>query len=505
MEEKQVVLRADKICKSFPGVKVLDNVEFDLRKGEVHVLLGENGAGKSTLMKIFSGLYSIDSGDVYVNGEKVKIRNTSDSQDLGISIIYQEFNLIPELTVAQNIFLHREPKTKLGNIDTKTMRKRSQELLTFLKSTASPDDKVKNLGVAQQQLVEVAKALSTDAKILILDEPTAALSEQEIEKLFETIRSLKANGVSMIYISHRMQELKQIGDRITVLRDGHTIGTRDAANADMDELIRMMVGREIVQQRVRSVNRATDEVVLETKKLNRGKQVKDVSLQLHKGEIVAVSGLVGAGRTELMHAIFGIDKIDSGELIVKGKKMKRVNSKTSVKNKVGLLPESRKENGLALILPIYQNITEAGLDKLGGKSGIISAKEEAKAGDAYIERLRIVCPGGYQKVGNLSGGNQQKVVLAKWLYPEADILIFDEPTRGIDVGARQEIYHVMDELTEKGVSILMVSSDLPEIMTIADRVYVMREGRFVAELNCEETTQEEVIAYATGGKEAHEI
>ena len=505
MEEKEVVLRADKICKSFPGVKVLDNVEFDLRKGEVHVLLGENGAGKSTLMKIFSGLYSIDSGDVYVNGEKAKIRNTSDSQALGISIIYQEFNLIPELTVAQNIFLHREPKTKLGNIDTRTMRKKSQELLTFLKSTASPDDKVKSLGVAQQQLVEVAKALSTDAKILILDEPTAALSEQEIAKLFETIRNLKANGVSMIYISHRMQELKQIGDRITVLRDGHTIGTRDAKNADMDELISMMVGREVSQQRVRSTNRSTDEVVLETVKLNRGKQVKDVNLKVHKGEIVAVSGLVGAGRTELMHAIFGIDKIDSGELIVKGQKMKRVNSKISVKNKVGLLPESRKENGLALILPIYQNITEAGLSKLGGKLGIINAKKEAKIGDSYIERLRIVCPGGWQKVGNLSGGNQQKVVLAKWLYPESDILIFDEPTRGIDVGARQEIYHVMDELTEKGTSILMVSSDLPEIMTIADRVYVMREGRFVAELDCNKTTQEEVIAYATGGKEAHEI
>ncbi len=503
--ESEVVLRAEKVNKSFPGVKVLHDVEFELRKGEVHILLGENGAGKSTLMKIISGLYSIDSGDLYVNGQKVRIRNTKDSQKLGISIIYQEFNLIPELTVAQNIFLNREPRTKTGNINNKVMREKAQELLTFLKATATPDDQVKNLGVAQQQLVEVAKALSTDAKILILDEPTAALSEQEIERLFETIRTLKANGVSMVYISHRMQEIKQIGDRVTILRDGHYIGTCDAQTTEIDDMISMMVGRTITQRRVRTESYATDEVVLETKKLNRGRKVQDVSLKLHKGEIVAVSGLVGAGRTELMQAIYGIDKVDSGEVYVKGKRVKHLNSRFSVRNKVGLLPESRKENGLALILPIYQNVTEAALPKLCGKLGILSKRKERAAGDEYIKRLNIICPGGYQKVGNLSGGNQQKVVLAKWLYTESDILIFDEPTRGIDVGARQEIYQVMNELTKNGASILMVSSDLPEIMTIADRIYVMREGRFVAELDCEKTSQEEVIAYATGGREANEI
>lgn len=503
--ESEIVLRAEKINKSFPGVKVLNDVEFDLRKGEVHILLGENGAGKSTLIKIISGLYSVDSGNLYVNGEKVAIRNTEDSQKLGISIIYQEFNLIPELTVAQNIFLHREPRTPAGNIDVRTMQAKSAELLRFLKATARPEDKIKNLGVAQQQLVEVAKALSTDAKILILDEPTAALSEQEITCLFETIRTLKASGVSMIYISHRMQEIEQIGDRVTVLRDGHSIGTRDARGTDIDELIRMMVGRTVSTLRVRTENRSTEEVVLETRGLNRGKRVQDVNLKLHKGEILAISGLVGAGRTELMHAIFGIDKIDSGELYLKGKQIRKINSRISVRNKVGLLPESRKENGLALILSIYQNITEAALDKLCGKKGILNKKKEREIGDSYIEQLNIVCPGGYQKVGNLSGGNQQKVVLAKWLYTESDILIFDEPTRGIDVGARQEIYRVMDELTKSGTSILMVSSDLPEIMAIADRIYVMREGRFVAELNCETTSQEEVIAYATGGREADEI
>lgn len=501
MNQEDVVLRAENINKSFPGVKALSNVNFELRKGEVHVLLGENGAGKSTLMKIISGLYSLDSGSIYVFGKKVNIRNTADSQNLGISIIYQEFNLIPDLTVEQNIFLHREPLDKMGNIDVKTMRQKSQELLTFLKSTAKPTDKVRSLGVAQQQLIEVAKALSTDAKILILDEPTAALSEQEIEKLFETIKTLKANGVSMVYISHRMQEIKVIGDRVTILRDGHSIGTRDLATAKLDELIAMMVGREISQTRVRTVNRSTDEIVLETRNLCRGRRVKDVSIKVKKGEIVAVSGLVGAGRTELMHAIFGVDKIDSGEIYLNGQKLDKINPGASVSRKVGLLPESRKENGLALILPVYQNITAARLKKLC-KCGFLSRKKEMDITNHFIKHLNIITPHCRQTVMNLSGGNQQKVVLAKWLYSESNLLIFDEPTRGIDVGARQEIYHIMDALTEQGTSILMVSSDLPEIMTIADRIYVMRDGRVVAELDCEKTSQEEVISYATGGKKA---
>ena len=501
MAHEEIVLQAEHIDKSFPGVKVLHDVNFDLRKGEVHVLLGENGAGKSTLMKIISGLYSLDTGSISVFGQKVNIRNTSDSQRLGISIIYQEFNLIPDLTVEQNIFLHREPKDRFGNIDVKTMRAKSQELLTFLKSTAKPTDKVRSLGVAQQQLVEVAKALSTDAKILILDEPTAALSEQEIEKLFETIRTLKANGVSMVYISHRMQELKVIGDRVTVLRDGHSIGTRDLATTELDELITMMVGREISQERVRTTNRSTDEVVLEVKNLCRGRRVQNASINVKKGEIVAISGIAGAGRTELMHAIFGVDKIDSGEIWLEGKKLTKVNPMISVAKKVGLLPESRKENGLALILPICQNVTAAGLKKLCAK-GFLSERQEMKITDGYIKDLNIITPSGRQYVRNLSGGNQQKVVLAKWLYSGSNLLIFDEPTRGIDVGARQEIYRVMDKLTEEGTSILMVSSDLPEIMTIADRIFVMRDGRITAELDATKTNQEEVIAYATGGKEA---
>lgn len=501
--DSNIVLHAENICKSFPGVKALSDVSFDLRKGEVHVLLGENGAGKSTLMKIISGLYSIDCGELYVDGKKVNIRCTSDSQKLGISIIYQEFNLIPDLSVAQNIYLHREPRKKNGNIDKKAMREGARELLTFLKATASPDDKIRDLGVAQQQLVEVAKSLSQDARILIMDEPTATLSEKEISKLFETIRSLKSKGVSMIYISHRLQELKQIGDRVTVLRDGQTIGTRDLATTELDDLIRMMVGRDISQQRVRIQNFSTDEVVLEAKHINCNNVLKDISINVKKGEIVAVAGLVGAGRTELMHAIFGIDKFQSGEVYIKGEKLIRNTPRNSIRNKLGLLPESRKENGLALILPIEQNITEAALEKIS-PTGVLDLRKERQVAEKSIKDINIVCPGPKQSVGNLSGGNQQKVVLGKWLFTESEILIFDEPTRGIDVGARQDIYQMMHKLTQQGDSILVVSSDLPEILTISDRIYVMREGRMVAELDCGNITQEEIIAYATGGKEDHE-
>lgn len=498
--EPEIVLRAEGINKSFSGVQVLSNVNFELRKGEVHVLLGENGAGKSTLMKIISGLYSLDEGSISISGKKVHIRNTAESQALGISIIYQEFNLIPYLTVEQNIFLHREPRDRFGNIDVSAMRKRSRELLEFLKSTAKPTDKVYTLGVAQQQLVEVAKALSTDAKILILDEPTAALSEQEIERLFDTIRTLKSNGVSMVYISHRMQELKVIGDRVTVLRDGHSIGTRDLATTGLDELINMMVGRELSTDRVRTVNHASSEVVLEAKNVCSGRRVKDVSLSVRKGEIVAISGIAGAGRTEFVHALFGVDKIDSGEVYLNGKKLNRINPRLSVARRVALLSENRKENGLALNLPLCQNITMVALKKLCGH-GFLSEKKEETIANKYIKDLNIITPGARQFVRNLSGGNQQKVVLAKWLYSDANLLIFDEPTRGIDVGARQEIYRVMDQLTAEGASILMVSSDLLEIMTIADRVYVMRDGCITAELDVEKTSQEEVIAYATGGKQ----
>ena len=498
--DKKVVLKAEKINKSFTGVKVLSDVIFDLEEGEVHILLGENGAGKSTLMKIFSGLYSVDSGDIYVNGEKVTIRNTKDSQNLGISIIYQEFDLVPYLTVAQNIFLGREPLKKDGSINQGEMRKKSREYLEFLRANIDVDAKVCTLGVAQQQLVEVAKAVSQDAKILIMDEPTATLSDSEIERLFETIRRLQQNKVSIIYISHRLQELKQIGTRVTVLRDGMTICTEDIQKISMDELVHRMVGREVSQKRVRLQNTATEEVALKVSHLNRKGILHDISIQVHKGEIVALAGLVGAGRTELVHAIFGIDKIDSGQVEILGKEIEKPTPGKCVKSGLGLLPESRKENGLSLTLPIYQNTSQAAMEKLT-RHGILNLKKEREVAKKYIRQMNIVCTGPDIEPLYLSGGNQQKVVIGKWLFTESDVLIFDEPTRGIDVGAREEIYHIIDDLAKKGTAILVISSDLPEVLTISDRIYVMREGRIAGELNCDSATQELIMGYASGGRE----
>lgn len=498
--DKKVVLKAEKINKSFPGVKVLSDVSFDLEEGEVHILLGENGAGKSTLMKIFSGLYSVDSGDIYVNGEMVTIRNTKDSQNLGISIIYQEFDLVPYLTVAQNIFLGREPLKKDGSINQGEMRKKSREYLEFLRANIDVDAKVCTLGVAQQQLVEVAKAVSQDAKILIMDEPTATLSDSEIERLFETIRRLQQNKVSIIYISHRLQELKQIGTRVTVLRDGMTICTEDIQKISMDELVHRMVGREVSQKRVRLQNTATEEVALKVSHLNRKGILHDISIQVHKGEIVALAGLVGAGRTELVHAIFGIDKIDSGQVEILGKEIEKPTPGKCVKSGLGLLPESRKENGLSLTLPIYQNTSQAAMEKLT-RHGILNLKKEREVAKKYIRQMNIVCTGPDIEPLYLSGGNQQKVVIGKWLFTESDVLIFDEPTRGIDVGAREEIYHIIDDLAKKGTAILVISSDLPEVLTISDRIYVMREGRIAGELNCDSATQELIMGYASGGRE----
>ena len=498
--DKKVVLKAEKINKSFPGVKVLSDVSFDLEEGEVHILLGENGAGKSTLMKIFSGLYSVDSGDIYVNGEKVTIRNTKDSQNLGISIIYQEFDLVPYLTVAQNIFLGREPLKKDGSINQGEMRKKSREYLEFLRANIDVDAKVCTLGVAQQQLVEVAKAVSQDAKILIMDEPTATLSDSEIERLFETIRRLQQNKVSIIYIFHRLQELKQIGTRVTVLRDGMTICTEDIQKISMDELVHRMVGREVSQKRVRLQNTATEEVALKVSHLNRKGILHDISIQVHKGEIVALAGLVGAGRTELVHAIFGIDKIDSGQVEILGKEIEKPTPGKCVKSGLGLLPESRKENGLSLTLPIYQNTSQAAMEKLT-RHGILNLKKEREVAKKYIRQMNIVCTGPDIEPLYLSGGNQQKVVIGKWLFTESDVLIFDEPTRGIDVGAREEIYHIIDDLAKKGTAILVISSDLPEVLTISDRIYVMREGRIAGELNCDSATQELIMGYASGGRE----
>jgi ribose transport system ATP-binding protein len=493
------ILTLQNITKEFPGVVALDNVSFDLRKNEVHVLIGENGAGKSTLMKVLTGVYQPDSGKIILHDEVVKFNNTRQAQEKGIAIIFQEFNLVPNLTVAQNIFLGREPRNKLGLIDMKKQVQESQRLLDFLQADIDPNAQVSTLGVAHQQLVEVAKALSVNAEILVMDEPTAALSEREIETLFKIIKNLQENGVSVIYISHRMQELKVVGDRITVLRDGQTIGTRDAENAELDDLIRMMVGREISKVRIREKNTAAEEVVLAVQNLSHGDLLTDISMRVHAGEIVGLAGLVGSGRTELAQVIYGISKKDEGEVLICGERA-GLSPMKSIKQRMGFLSEDRKRYGLSTNLPIKVNITHASLRKVF-PSGVINEKKEHAIAMEYREQLRIATPDVTRNVVALSGGNQQKVILAKWLCTNSQFMIFDEPTRGIDVGAKEEIHNLINDLASQGVGILMISSDLPEIMTLSDRIYVMRDGRIVKELDGYDTTQEEVIAYAVGGKE----
>jgi ribose transport system ATP-binding protein len=495
----EIILNVKNITKEFPGVLALKNVSFDLKKGEVHVLIGENGAGKSTLMKVLSGVYQPEEGEIFLRGDKVQFANTKQSQDKGIAIIFQEFNLIPNLTVWQNIYLGREPMTRMGFIDSQKQIKESQRILDFLLLDIDPYAKVSTLGVAQQQLVEVAKALSVDAEILIMDEPTATLSEREIETLFKTIKNLQSKGVSIIYISHRLQELKVIGDRITVLRDGQTIGTRNANEVDLDELVKMMVGREVNKIRIREKSSATDEVLLEVTHLNQGKRLKNISMKVMAGEIVGLAGLVGSGRTELAQAIFGVIKKDSGDVLIDGKVSDKLSPVKSIKQKMGFISEDRKRYGLAINLPIKVNITHASLNQLF-PSGWVDEKKEHSIAIDFREKLSMATPDVIRDVVALSGGTQQKVILAKWLCTKSRFLILDEPTRGIDVGVKEEIHNLVNDLANQGVGILMISSDLPEIMSMSDRIYVMRDGQIVKELDSYKTTQEEVIAYATGGK-----
>jgi ribose transport system ATP-binding protein len=495
----ETILRVEGISKSFPGVKALQNVSFDLHKGEVHVLLGENGAGKSTLMKVLTGVYHPEEGKMFLHDQEVTFQDVKDSQKKGIAIIFQEYNLVPNLTVAQNIFLSREPKTKFGFVDKKALNTAAKEILDFLRVNIEPNELVGHLGVAHQQLIEVAKALSINSEILIMDEPTATLSEKEIEILFSTIRSLQERGVSIIYISHRLQEISLIGNRITVLRDGETIATRNAGEITLDELIKMMVGREISKKRVRELNTTLEETALEVKNLSQGKLLKNISLYVKRGEIVGLAGLVGSGRTELAQAVYGITRIDSGSIAINGREIKKSKPRYCIRNRMGFISENRKQYGLALNLPIKVNITSAALNKVF-PSGIVDHKKENGIALDYRTKLRMATPDVVRNVRALSGGTQQKVVLAKWLCTDSEFLVFDEPTRGIDVGAKDEIHTMINELAKSGVGILMISSELPEVLSLSDRIYVMREGAIVKELAGSETSQEEVIAYATGGQ-----
>jgi len=504
MGQSEYLLEMKNICKAFPGVKALDNVNFNLKSGEVHVLLGENGAGKSTLMKVLAGAYLPDSGSILLNGDRVDIQNPRHAQKLGIGIIYQEFNLIPYMNVAQNIFIDQLPKMNPFVLDHKKMHRDAKELLESLNMNVDTHALITEISTAQQQMVEVAKALTHKSGILIMDEPTASLSDREIEQLFTTIRGLKAKGLGIVYISHRLQELWEIGDRITVLRDGQYIDTRNLKDVKVDELVSLMVGREVSFMYKRDYCPPGEEVLRVENLSSKETRLKNVNIFLRRGEIVGLAGLVGSGRTELARAIFQADPYDEGRILIFGKEIKRGSPADVVEKGVSLLPEDRKNQGLALILSVAENIVMASLERLFPRS-FVSKRKEKEVVTKFIKDLRIATPTAGRLVQFLSGGNQQKVVLAKWLCTEAEIFIFDEPTRGIDVGAKAEIHAFMNELVKRGAAILMISSELPEVIGMSDRIYIMREGGIVSEIDHKDATQESVIACATAAEKAREL
>jgi len=494
--KNDVILKLHHIEKVFPGVVALDDVLFELRRGEVHVLLGENGAGKSTLIKIVSGAYQKTRGQIFIEGKEIIIKHPRHAQMLGISTIYQELNLIPHLTVGENIFLGRESMLLPGVIDDKRLHAMAQEILDDLGVKINSRSPVRALGIAEKQMVEVAKALSVDAKILIMDEPTSALTDREIEELFSMIRRLKENGVSIIYISHRLEEIYEIGDRVTVLRDGNYIGTNSVHELSKQDLIRMMVNRELKEQYPRMKTVRGDEI-LRIEKMNRTGQLRDITFSVYRGEILGIAGLLGSGRTELARILFGADKYDDGKMIYRDRVVRLRSPRQAIRLGIGFLTEDRKSQGLILNLNVKNNICLPSINRLS-RWGIMNIREENRISEQYIQELNIKTTGLHQKVMYLSGGNQQKVVMSKWLCIHADILIFDEPTRGIDVGSKVEIYRWMNRLKEAGVAIIMISSEMPEILGMSDRILVMHEGSVVKECIPEETTQEMILQCALG-------
>lgn len=489
----KVLLEMNHVHKRFAGVHALNDVSLELKAGEVHALLGENGAGKSTLIKVLGGIYQADEGEIYIDGNKVEIKGVEDAQKSGIAIIHQELVLVPYMTVAENIFLGRE----FGNrvlVNRKKMNEEAQKLLNENQVNIPADMLVGKLTIAQQQMVEIVKAISYDSKILVMDEPTSSIADKEVEFLFETMRKLTKRGVGIIYISHKMSELEQVCDRVTVMRDGLYVGTEIVKNTTKDKLIAMMVGRELENYYTRDYQEPGEEV-LRCEHISDGDMVKDVSFSLKKGEIIGFAGLVGAGRSETMKAIFGLAKNVSGETWVNGKKVKVTSPVDAMKYGLALVPENRKNEGLYSVQSVRFNMTIEVLKQF--MKGIsVDEKKEAALTQKYIDMMDTKTPTQMQKIGNLSGGNQQKVIIGRWLATDPDVLILDEPTRGVDVGAKSEIYVIMNELVKKGVSIIMVSSELPEIINMSDRVYVMAEGRVTGCLNHREVTQEAVMQLA---------
>lgn len=492
---ENLILETRNISKGFPGVQALNNVEFTLRRGEVHALIGENGAGKSTFIKILTGAHQPDSGEILLEGTQLSNLNPHVAMASGISAIYQEFNLVPYLSVAENIYFGRE-FTKTCFLDMDKMNDSASAIFKEMGVDIDPRTQVAELSVAYKQLVEIGKAVSQNSRILILDEPTAALTNNETENLFKLIKKLQSEGVSIIYISHRLEELQIIADRITVLRDGEYIKTVGIDETDRAGLISLMVGRELGVDFPRPVE-STDETVLEVKNLNTEGFLKNINFKLKKGEILGFGGLVGAGRTEVARALFGLDKMESGEVFINGVKVENKNPGAAIANGIGLIPEDRKDQGVLLNLSIRENIGYTFINRITDWI-FVNRRKEKKLVDEFREKLSIKCSSTEQRVSNLSGGNQQKVVLAKWLAGDCDVLIFDEPTRGIDVGAKQEIYSLIKELAESGKGIIFISSEMPELIGMSERILVMHEGVIEGELDAAEVSQEKILDLASG-------
>ena len=490
------------ISKRFPGVLALNGVNLDVRAGEVHALLGENGAGKSTLIKIIAGVYHADAGEIRIDGRPVSVRNPHDAQALGISTIFQEFTLAPDMTVAENIFLGREPLRirALSIVDRRELIRRTREVLASLDLQIDPEAAIKHLGVAQQQMVEIAKALSLDARLIIMDEPTATLTSHEIDRLFEAIDRLKRRGVAIVYVSHRLDEVKAIGDRATILRDGAYVGTVPVASTTIDEMIRLMVGRDL-KDKFPKVQVEPGDEVLRVEELTRKGILHGVSLRVRRGEIVGIAGLVGSKRTETARAIFGADPIDSGRIFLHGLPVKVRTPADAIANRIALVPEDRKRHGIFASLSVWENVVISALRHFS-RNGVLDLRRARQRAQASVSSLRVATPDLDKRVLELSGGNQQKVVIAKWLNTNAELFLFDEPTRGIDVGGKIEVYRLMGELLSRGAAIVMISSELPEILGLSDRILVMRDGRICGEFDRADATEENILNCALRGAPA---
>ncbi|MEK4221981.1 sugar ABC transporter ATP-binding protein [Bacillus sp. FSL W8-0116] len=486
------------IHKSFGANKVLDGVYFTLEPGEVHALMGENGAGKSTLMNILTGLHKEDNGKIVIDGKETDFQSPKEAEDAGIMFIHQELNIWPEMTVLENLFIGKEATNKLGILNTKKMKALAKDIFKRLGMTLPLEQEAGLCSVGEQQMIEIAKALMTDAKVIIMDEPTSALTDREIQRLFQLMESLKKDGVSIVYISHRMEEIFTICDRITIMRDGKTVHTSPIKETNFDEVVKKMVGREL-KDRFPERRPKPGKIVFEVKNLTRKGYFENIHFSLRSGEILGISGLMGAGRTEIMRSLFGIDPLDEGEIFIDGQKVTIKNPYDAVRKHMAFATENRKEEGLILDFSIRENISLPNLFSLAPK-GIVQSDEEEKFVDMMSKRLKIKTSSIEEAAGNLSGGNQQKVVIAKWIGIGPKVLILDEPTRGIDVGAKREIYQLMNELTDRGMGIIMISSELPEILGMSDRILVIHEGKIAGELQGKEADQETIMTLATGGK-----